>query len=161
MYCSHMSMLYYWCCCCCCATDISRPDDVKATCYPRPASATYHYLNAGGLVGHAGYIKALLQPYINHVTRYMDDQRFYTDAYLALREMNGFFLDYGCSIFQTLYNVSVGGDDLKFDSSVGSWYNLKTKTYPVLLHGQGSGAKPVFFDEVVPKMAATWEWQHQ
>lgn len=87
-----------------------------------------------------------------------DDQGFYTDAYLALQENNGFFLDRNCTILQTFYNVTVAPDgDLVFDDSMRTWYNTKTRTFPVLLHGNGA-TKKVFFDKLVPRMSESWEW---
>lgn len=86
-----------------------------------------------------------------------DDQRFYTTAFLALQEHNGFFLDSNCEIFQTLPGMDVGGKDLLFNESSGRWYNALTGTHPVLVHGNGK-TKQVFFTEVVPKLATTWTW---
>lgn len=133
-----------------------RPDPARSSHYPRRPTP-FRFLNAGGLIGHAGYIRALLEPSMSRITSWNDDQRWYTTAYLAIQERNNFFLDSNCEIFQTLHGTDVGGKELLFNESSGRWYNALTGTYPVLMHGNGK-TKQVLFGKVVPKVATTWTW---
>jgi hypothetical protein len=133
------------------------PDRRRRSCFSQLQHTPYRYLNAGGLVGHVGYLRALLHPLIGQVSKWTDDQRFYTTAYLGLREQRGFYLDSNCEIFQTMAKVKIPGKHLSFDVGRGSWYNMQTQTYPVLLHGNGD-TKSVFFKHVVPKIAGRWTW---
>jgi hypothetical protein len=136
------------------------PDWHKRTCFPQLQHTPYRYLNAGGLVGHVGYLRALLRPFIGKVTKWTDDQRFYTTAYLGLKEQLGFHIDSSCEIFQTLAKVKIPGRDLIFDAGRGSWHNVQTQTYPVLLHGNGN-TKHMFFKEIVPELVGSWDWMNE
>jgi hypothetical protein len=133
------------------------PDRRRRTCFPQLKHTPYRYLNAGGLLGHVGYLRALLHPCIDQVSKWTDDQRFYTTAYLGLREHRGFHLDSNCEVFQTLAKVKIPGKHLSFDADRGSWYNMQTQTYPVLLHGNGD-TKRVFFKQIVPELVGRWTW---
>jgi hypothetical protein len=133
------------------------PDYSRCSCFPRLQQSPYRYLNAGGLVGHVGYLRALLQPFMSRVSSWTDDQRFYNTAYLGLREQHGFFIDSGCKVFQTLAKVNVARGELLFDADRGSWYNAHTHSFPVLLHGNGN-TKRVFFGQILPKVVGGWHW---
>lgn len=133
------------------------PDLCRCSCFPQLQHTPYIYLNAGGLVGHVGYLRALLRPLMSVVSGWTDDQRFYTTAYLGLREQHGFHIDSKCEIFQTLAKVKMTGKDLLFDVDMGSWYNVQTETYPVLVHGNGN-TKQVFFQQILPKVMGGWHW---
>lgn len=133
------------------------PDIERWSCYPQLQHTPYRYLNAGGLVGHVAYLRALLQPFMGLVSSWTDDQRFYTTAYLALREQNGFHIDSGCEVFQTLNQVDMAAGELVFDAERGGWFNVQTNSYPALVHGNGN-TKDVFFEEILQKAAGGWHW---
>ncbi|WIA35557.1 hypothetical protein OEZ86_003982 [Tetradesmus obliquus] len=133
------------------------PDITRWSCYPQLQHTPYRYLNAGGLVGHVGYLRALLQPLMGLVSSWTDDQQFYSTEYLALREQHGFHIDSGCKVFQTLNQVDLMAGELLFDAGRGGWFNVETNSYPVLMHGNGN-TKDAFFGEVMPKVAGGWHW---
>jgi hypothetical protein len=133
------------------------PDVPRWSCYPQLQHTPYRYVNAGGLVWNVGYLRALLQPFIRQVSRWTDDQRFYSTAYLALREHGGIYIDSSCKVFQTLYRVDLTAGDLVFDARQGSWFNAQTRSFPVLVHGNGR-AKDVFFQQILPKVTDGWHW---
>jgi hypothetical protein len=133
------------------------PDIPRWSCFPQLPHTPYRYVNAGGLIGHVGYLRALLAPLMGQISSWTDDQRFYSTAYLGLREQNGFYIDSGCEMFQTLAKVNLTAGDLMFDAEQGRWFNAQTRSYPVLVHGNGN-TKDVFFQQILPKVVGGWHW---
>jgi len=112
--------------------------------YPEAPTA-YRYLNAGGFMGIAGQLRAILEA-ADPLDRYEMDQHLWSDCYL--RHPGAMVLDHRCSIFQTLFDPALPDNtvtpELAWED--GRWHNAATGTRPCVVHGNGS------FNEAVNQM---------
>jgi hypothetical protein len=112
--------------------------NAEKNCWPRADLASQYphvdsqwkYLNAGAYVGKAKNIVNALENLLP-VIKNGDDQLEFSKAYV--NNLFNIEIDYKCNVFQTLYML--GQNDLTSDN--GELINNITKTYPLLLHGNG------------------------
>lgn len=105
------------------------PDGWLVNNYPLTDS-DWKYLNAGIYVGKAGNILKLLENALPNMIGSMDQRVF---SHLFVSNLHNIDLDYDCKVFQSLYMLS--DDDLIIDGDIV--INTKTKTKPLLIHGNG------------------------
>lgn len=111
------------------AEAICFPDDRLARRFP--ARGVFRYLNGGGLLGDAVYLRDLLTRWeVERLADDADDQGWWHEHYLA--ELDSLKLDTDCEVFQCL----AGGTDWVERRSEGV-FNRLTETYPAVLHGNG------------------------
>ncbi len=96
----------------------------------------WKFLNSGQIYGNK---KDFLDVYHSNPPKYEDDdQRWYTDRFLAMPDKIG--LDY-CNIFQSVA-FEVEGD---FTLTYNRLYNNKTHTFPMFIHGNGKTDMTKFY----------------
>ena len=96
----------------------------------------WKYLNSGQIYGRRDVFMNLFEQ--NPVRFEDDDQRWYTERYLAMPDKIG--LDY-CNIFQSVA-FEVEGD---FTLTYNRLYNNKTHTFPMFIHGNGKTDMSKFY----------------
>lgn len=108
-------------------------------CWPSPDHAKYYepILEHGYNFLNSGLYYAPKDSYINLIEKYMpefhtDDQMYFTDKYLFDSNSN-IVLDQNCEVFQSYSFIQ--DDDYYYSTRL--LYNLKTKTMPILIHGNG------------------------
>lgn len=124
------------------------PDGYKAQKYPEVKDSPYKYLNSGTYISSVGTLKRILKKTNIDIHsedfEKFDDQRFYTDLYL--QNQNLIVLDNYNKIFNCLAGAT---KDLEFRK--GRWYNIQTKSYPLVYHGNGGPEiKAFLFDKIYP-----------
>lgn len=105
------------------------PDGWLVSDYPHTDS-DWKYLNAGIYVGKSSNILKLLEEALPKMIGSMDQRVF---SHLFVSNLHNIDLDYECKIFQSLYMLS--DDDLIINGD--TIINSKTKTKPLLIHGNG------------------------
>jgi hypothetical protein len=117
----------------------------------RPAPTLYRYLNAGGYIGYAGFIKYLLQDMLPYADCCCDQASLM--AYLLgknpdLIDRGLVAFDYFNTIFLSLQDVDE--KELKLDLRNRRIYCKATKSYPCIIHGNGGGK--VLFPKLYDKL---------
>ena len=111
------------------------PDTHKMGMFP-VVNHEWKFLNSGQMYGTKQHF---INVYNSNPPRFEDDdQRWYTERYLAMRESIG--LDY-CNIFQSVA-FEVEGD---FTLTYNRLYNNKTHTFPMFIHGNGKTDMSKFY----------------
>jgi hypothetical protein len=111
------------------------PDTHKMGMFP-VVNHEWKYLNSGQIYGNK---KDFLDVYHSNPPRFEDDdQRWYTERFLAMPDTIG--LDY-CNIFQSVA-FQVEGD---FTLTYNRLYNNKTHTFPMFIHGNGKTDMSKFY----------------
>jgi len=111
------------------------PDTHKMGMFP-VVNHEWKFLNSGQIYGTKEHF---INVYNTNPPRFEDDdQRWYTERYLAMRESIG--LDY-CNIFQSVA-FEVEGD---FTLTYNRLYNNKTHTFPMFIHGNGKTDMSKFY----------------
>ena len=111
------------------------PDTYKMGMFP-VVKHEWKYLNSGQIYGNK---EQFINVYNTNPPRFEDDdQRWYTDRYLAMPDKIG--LDY-CNIFQSVA-FEVEGD---FTLTYNRLYNNKTHTFPMFIHGNGKTDMSKFY----------------
>lgn len=106
------------------------PDGEKAVLYPE-CSYAWKYLNGGGIFASTErFIKFFEENPIKHLD---NDQRNYSTVFLQDRDKYKMKLDTDCDIFQSIAFEERG----EFFYDEGRLFNLKTRTFPILIHGNG------------------------
>ncbi len=120
----------------------------ERNCYPQThlkpyfqkARTSFKYLNAGGFIGYAGALKAMLEEVISEILPGMhSDQALYQTYYVNHSDL--IYLDTSCEIFCSLFDVDL--KELKVKK--GEVRLKETNTYPSIFHGNGGKGKPVFY----------------
>lgn len=124
------------------------PDGNKAKQYPEVKDSPYKYLNSGTYISSVGTLKSILKKTNIDIHsdefKKFDDQRFYTDLYL--QNQNLIVLDTHNKIFNCLAGAT---QDLELRK--GRWYNIQTKSQPLVFHGNGGPEiKAFLFDKIYP-----------
>lgn len=107
-------------------------------------SSLFRYLNSGGFIGYAGYLKELFKD-LPPFKDMQSDQAILTRHFLTHRD--SYHLDYQNDIF-----ISLNGIDpklLKLDHERKKIYSLITESYPPIVHCDGFMTKKLyqsFFD---------------
>lgn len=108
-------------------------------CWPKPDYAKYYepILEHGYNFLNSGLYYAPKEFYIKLLDKYMpdfesDDQMYFTDKYL-FEGGSKIVLDQNCEVFQSYSFIQ--DDDYFYGEGV--LHNLKTKTIPILIHGNG------------------------
>lgn len=96
--------------------------------YPQTASGRFKYLNSGGYIGYAGYIKNILKE-ITPLPNTTDDQGILTVFYLYHPHLLA--LDHNCNLFLTLFQVEEDQICIQ-DEKVRC---IETGTFPCIIHG--------------------------
>lgn len=111
------------------------PDTHKMGMFP-VVNHEWKFLNSGQIYGTK---EQFINVYNSNPPRFEDDdQRWYTDRYLAMPDKIG--LDY-CNIFQSVA-FEVEGD---FTLTYNRLYNNKTHTFPMFIHGNGKTDMTKFY----------------
>jgi len=111
------------------------PDTHKMGMFP-VVNHEWKFLNSGQIYGTKEHF---INVYNSNPPRFEDDdQRWYTERFLAMRESIG--LDY-CNIFQSVA-FEVEGD---FTLTYNRLYNNKTHTFPMFIHGNGKTDMSKFY----------------
>ena len=111
------------------------PDTHKMGMFP-VVNHEWKFLNSGQIYGTK---EQFINVYNTNPPRFEDDdQRWYTDRYLAMPDKIG--LDY-CNIFQSVA-FEVEGD---FTLTYNRLYNNKTHTFPMFIHGNGKTDMSKFY----------------
>jgi len=111
------------------------PDTHKMGMFP-VVNHEWKFLNSGQIYGTKEHF---INVYNTNPPKFEDDdQRWYTERYLAMRESIG--LDY-CNIFQSVA-FEVEGD---FTLTYNRLYNNKTHTFPMFIHGNGKTDMSKFY----------------
>ena len=111
------------------------PDTYKMGMFP-VVKHEWKFLNSGQIYGNK---EQFINVYNTNPPRFEDDdQRWYTDRYLAMPDKIG--LDY-CNIFQSVA-FEVEGD---FTLTYNRLYNNKTHTFPMFIHGNGKTDMTKFY----------------
>jgi len=111
------------------------PDTHKMGMFP-VVNHEWKFLNSGQIYGTK---EQFINVYNINPPRFEDDdQRWYTERFLAMRESIG--LDY-CNIFQSVA-FEVEGD---FTLTYNRLYNNKTHTFPMFIHGNGKTDMSKFY----------------
>jgi hypothetical protein len=111
------------------------PDTHKMGMFP-VVNHEWKFLNSGQIYGNK---KDFLDIYHSNPPRFEDDdQRWYTERFLAMPDKIG--LDY-CNIFQSVA-FEVEGD---FTLTYNRLYNNKTHTFPMFIHGNGKTDMSKFY----------------
>jgi len=111
------------------------PDTHKMGMFP-VVNHEWKFLNSGQIYGTKEHF---INVYNTNPPRFEDDdQRWYTERYLAMPESIG--LDY-CNIFQSVA-FEVEGD---FTLTYNRLYNNKTHTFPMFIHGNGKTDMSKFY----------------
>lgn len=116
--------------------------------FPRTPSR-FKYLNCGGIIGYAGYMKKLfsdLPPFADHHS----DQGVITKHYLS--HLGAYQLDYNAEMFICLQDVFP--NELICDPEKKKVYSRISAPYPCIVHGNGLPSKPHYqaiYDELFPK----------
>jgi hypothetical protein len=130
-------------------------------CWPRadrarhfPNSSPWRFLNSGGFIGHAGYIRELLdrhraQDLLGGQYQW-SNQAYWIEVYC--RDPQAIVLDSQCVIFQTLAYTDFL-TELEFVG--GRWKNRITGTFPSHLHFNGKEGER--FLRLVAKSWAPWK----
>lgn len=132
------------------------PDKTLADKYPLVRSGK-RYLNSGGIIGYAPYIKRIVSQWELHDND--DDQLFYTKIYLdpLKRESLNMTLDHKCQIFQNL-NGAVDEVLLKFGTDRVRVRNTVYNSLPVVVHGNGNAKMYLnYLGNYVPN---AWNYEH-
>jgi hypothetical protein len=96
----------------------------------------WKFLNSGQIYGNKQHF---ISVYNSNPPKFEDDdQRWYTDRFLAMPDKIG--LDY-CNIFQSVA-FEVEGD---FTLTYNRLYNNKTHTFPMFIHGNGKTDMSKFY----------------
>ncbi|OTF81912.1 hypothetical protein BLA29_008331 [Euroglyphus maynei] len=118
----------------------------NSTLYPKADGK--RYLNSGGFIGFAPDIYAITN-LANDINDDDDDQLFYTKIYLEqkYREKIGIQLDRNSLLFQNL-NGEINDVEIRFSSNPNDdldafLYNKLTRTYPIIVHGNGASKIPL------------------
>ncbi len=118
--------------------------------YPSVPTA-YRYLNAGGFLGVAGRLQALIEK-ARPLDCYEMDQHLWSDCYLC--NPGAILLDHQCSIFQTLFDPAIPHETLMPELALrdGRWHNVTTGTAPCVVHGNGPFCEAVnqMFERTTP-----------
>jgi hypothetical protein len=105
------------------------------------------YLNAGLFMGTVKGFKTVIEERWREIHQHIDDQAFYGVVYLFTDHIR---LDHNNEIFQNLI------EEKKFmiwDEKAKRWYNTRTKTYPIVLHGNGpQSSRDFLFKTMMPKI---------
>lgn len=115
------------------------PDLNLKPLYPE-VNSEWKYLNGGIYVGKAKNILFMLENLLNKIKGY-DEQAVFSMSYIN-KEFN-IDIDYNCKVFQTLYMLN--NEDLTIKE--GKIFNNKTKTFPLLIHGNGISPSENFKNE--------------
>jgi hypothetical protein len=111
------------------------PDTHKMGMFP-VVNHEWKFLNSGQIYGNKEHF---INVYNSNPPRFEDDdQRWYTERYLAMPYSIG--LDY-CNIFQSVA-FEVEGD---FTLTYNRLYNNKTHTFPMFIHGNGKTDMSKFY----------------
>lgn len=111
------------------------PDTHKMGMFP-VVNHEWKFLNSGQVYGNKEHF---INVYNSNPPRFEDDdQRWYTDRYLAMPDKIG--LDY-CNIFQSVA-FEIEGD---FTLTYNRLYNNKTHTFPMFIHGNGKTDMTKFY----------------
>jgi procollagen-lysine,2-oxoglutarate 5-dioxygenase len=109
----------------------------EKACYPHPQLASMYpestsewkYLNGGGwFASKESFIKMVEDEMPSYLTV---DQVYFTNQLLTKKSMS---LDYSCDIFQTIAFCDL---DKEFEFERGRMYNKQTKSWPIIIHGNG------------------------
>jgi len=105
------------------------PDKNLIPRYPN-VNSEWKYLNAGIYVGKVKNILTMLETSLPKIKNNMDQNSF---SILYVNSEFNIDIDYECKVFQTMFKLNP--EDLTIID--GKIYNNKTKTNPVLFHGNG------------------------
>ena len=135
--------------------------NAEKLCWPNPNLAKYFnhipgewkYLNSGMYVAKVKKLKPYLHNIIEtYIEKLPDNVAFsytyaklnYSDQHYCIKEYvknNSLIdLDYNCNVFQTLFSGNIHSapyEKLIIDKKKKIFYNPVTKTYPLLVHGNG------------------------
>jgi len=113
------------------------PNTTLSSSYPK-TSSIYKYLNSGTHISTVKILKKLYIILMKKIYRFhyffdfrVDDQECFTEIFL-FNNQDLIMLDYNAEIFNCLHDSI---NDIEFkDNKI---YNKTTKTYPMILHGNG------------------------
>jgi len=116
----------------------------ETTCFPfrslfnqyPPSSSRFKYLNSGGIIGYAGYMKNLFHD-IPSFKDHQSDQGVLTKHFLSHR--NAYRLDYNAEMFISLHEVA--RSELTYDKEKKKVFSLISSPCPCIIHGNGIPAK--------------------
>ncbi|XP_061661729.1 procollagen-lysine,2-oxoglutarate 5-dioxygenase 2 [Syngnathoides biaculeatus] len=132
------------------------PDKRLADKYPSIRSGK-RYLNSGGIMGYAPYVKRIVSQWNLHDND--DDQLFYTKIFVdpLQRDSLNMTLDHKCQIFQNL-NGAIDEVLLKFGTNRVRVRNTAYDSLPVVVHGNGNTKMYLnYLGNYVPN---TWNYEH-
>lgn len=124
--------------------------------YPS-APTSLQYLNSGTYIGYAGFIRSMIkdvfkkhyQMPLNRFYNRLNDDQFHFHRYFA-RHMDKVVRDVHAKIFFPLTNI--GYHEIQYDTKDKTLYFEETKTYPLVIHGNGKGLPMMnyLFDQFFP-----------
>lgn len=114
------------------------PDKSLQSEYP-DCDSQYKYLNSGGFMGYSNDIAKIL----DNVEDSSDDQLYYTKYYL--QHQDKIIIDTRCSIFQCLNGAN---NDIEINTSKNKVYNKLFKTFPLVVHGNGSESVKLYLNQL-------------
>ena len=104
-------------------------------------NSKFKYLNSGCYIGPTKLVHKLIKESLKFSKQhhdgdpygyFNDDQYLFHQMYFSGLFEDNIELDYGCKLFQTLHSTT---DEIKYlDTSL---YNKHTKSYPLIIHGNG------------------------
>ena len=105
------------------------PDSSLVELYPE-SNSEWKYINSGTYYAPSELFIEIFDS--SPAKHYEDDQLWLTNRYLSAFK-NSIMLDDGCILFQCYSHIA--DDDFEYD--YGRLKNLKTKTFPIFIHGNG------------------------
>jgi hypothetical protein len=110
----------------------------------------YEYLNSGGYIGYKHAIEKLLnwkeKDEIIKICKDGGDQSYFIEYFLKNNNDTNIKLDYWCSIFQCMYNVS--WDEIEIHC--GQIYNIVLNIFPCFIHFNGNSYLTEYKQDIRP-----------
>ena len=106
------------------------PNSARSREYP-DSPTPFRYVNAGGYIGYAGFIKNVLKSIT--IQEGFSDQGQLTEYFL--KNKFPFVLDHYSQIFLCLHDTKAS--EVVIESRLGSVRSLITKSYPLIVHDNG------------------------
>lgn len=103
-----------------------------------PSPTKFQFVNSGGFIGYAGYLKHLFAE-MSPIPDEADDQGLLSIYYLY--HPNEFKLDYQCELFLSLANVA--SNEIQIHEDKKTIECMPTSSFPCVIHGNGMG-KPLY-----------------
>lgn len=116
------------------------PDINQSNQFPNNDSK-FKYLNSGCYIGPTKLVHQLIKESLKFSKQnydgdpfgyFNDDQYLFHQMYISGLFKDNIELDYGCKLFQTLHSTT---DEINYLHT--SIYNVHTKSYPLIIHGNG------------------------